>query len=103
MIDVAVLPIFFISIFFLAISPGPDLLLISSYSSTNGFKAGSAVSIGILLAGVIQTMLVGLGLGQLMQAMPTVAVAIKTHWCDLSSLDWDESHTQLVEKPSRPT
>ncbi|AJQ96599.1 LysE family translocator [Gynuella sunshinyii] len=77
MIDLAVLPFFFASIFFLVISPGPDLLLISSYSSTNGFKSGLAISVGIFIAGIIQTMLVALGLGQLMQAMPVVAFGVK--------------------------
>ena len=77
MIDFSVLPIFFTAIFFLAISPGPDLVLISTYSSTKGFQAGLMISIGILLAGGLQTLLVAFGLGQLMQSIPTFAYAIK--------------------------
>ncbi|EPJ45152.1 MAG: RhtB family transporter [Osedax symbiont Rs2] len=77
MFDLSVLPIFFSAIFFLVISPGPDLVLISSYSTTRGFKAGLMLSIGVFIAGGIQTLLVAFGLGQLMQALPVLALAIK--------------------------
>jgi len=45
MIDFTILPLFFTAIFFLAISPGPDLVLISTYSSTKGFRAGLLLSV----------------------------------------------------------
>lgn len=77
MIDFSILPLFFTAIFFLAISPGPDLVLISTYSSVKGFKAGLMVAIGVLIAGILQTALVSLGLGKLMQSMPMFAYAIK--------------------------
>ena len=77
MIDVSILPIFFTAVFFLAISPGPDLVLISTYSSTKGAKAGLVVSIGVFLAGILQTILVALGLGSLMQSMPMLAYVVK--------------------------
>jgi threonine/homoserine/homoserine lactone efflux protein len=77
MIDFSILPVSFTAIFFLAISPGPDLVLISTYSSTKGFQAGFMVAIGIFFAGIFQTLLVALGLGQLMQSMPIFAYAIK--------------------------
>ena len=78
MIDVTVMPLFFSAIFFLVISPGPDLVLISTYSSTRGFKAGVMLSVGIFIAGVVQTLAVAFGLGQLMQVMPIFGVIIKT-------------------------
>jgi threonine/homoserine/homoserine lactone efflux protein len=77
MIDFTILPLFFTAIFFLAISPGPDLVLISTYSSTKGFKAGLMISIGVFFAGILQTVLVAFGLGQLMQSIPMFAYAIK--------------------------
>ncbi|AZZ96455.1 LysE family translocator [Pseudoalteromonas sp. R3] len=77
MIDISSLPLFFTTIFFLVISPGPDLILLSSYSATKGFRAGLFIALGILFAGVIQTALVAFGLGQLMQTMPLVALIIK--------------------------
>ena len=77
MIDFTILPLFFTAIFFLAISPGPDLVLISTYSSTKGFKAGFMISLGVFCAGILQTLLVAFGLGQLMQSIPMFAYAIK--------------------------
>lgn len=77
MIDVAVLPLFFSAVVFLVISPGPDLVLISSYSSMGGFKAGAMIALGIFIAGVVQTLLVAFGLGQLIQTLPLLAYAIK--------------------------
>lgn len=77
MIDFTILPLFFTTIFFLAISPGPDLVLVSTYSSSKGFKAGFMISIGVFCAGLLQTLLVAFGLGQLMQSIPMFAYAIK--------------------------
>jgi len=76
-LDPNVLPFFFTAIFFLAISPGPDLLLISTYSSTKGFMSGVMISLGVLIAGLVQTCLVAFGLGELMILMPSIAIAIK--------------------------
>ena len=39
--------------------------------------AGTMVSIGVLLAGVVQTSLVAFGLGELMMAMPIIALGVK--------------------------
>lgn len=77
MIDIAILPVFFTAIFFLVISPGPDLVLISTYSSTKGFKAGGMISAGVFGAGIFQTLLVAFGLGGLMQSFPILASTIK--------------------------
>ncbi|MFD2166466.1 LysE family translocator [Thalassotalea euphylliae] len=77
MIDTSILPVFFTAIIFLAISPGPDLVLISTYSATKGVRAGLMIAIGVFGAGVLQTILVALGLGQLMQTAPVFAYAIK--------------------------
>ncbi|WP_052741684.1 LysE family translocator [Kiloniella litopenaei] len=77
MIDVSVLPLFLTAIFFVVIAPGPDLVLITAYSSTRGFRFGLMISLGIFVAGVILTVLVAFGLGQLMQAMPSFALGVK--------------------------
>jgi len=77
MIDISVLPAFFIATIVLALSPGPDLLLISAYSSARGFSSGILISMGIFIAGIIQTLLVAFGLGQIMQTMPAIALAVK--------------------------
>lgn len=77
MIDFAILPMFLGTVVLLAISPGPDLMLISTYSSTRGFRSGLMLSVGIFIAGILQTLLVALGLGNLLEAMPTLAVLVK--------------------------
>jgi len=104
MIDLTVLPLFFTAIFFLAISPGPDLVLLSTYASTKGFKAGLMIAIGIFIAGLLQTLLVAFGLGQLMQSMPYFAYAVKIVGALYLSylginmlLTWHKTHTQDVQ------
>ncbi|MEH6445743.1 MAG: LysE family translocator [Oceanospirillaceae bacterium] len=77
MLDITVLPLFFTAILLLAISPGPDLVLISTYSSTKGFKAGLMISMGVFGAGILQTLLVAFGLGQVMQSFPVFAYFIR--------------------------
>ena len=77
MIDNSVLPLFITAVLVLAVSPGPDLVLISSYSLSKGFVAGLMVSVGVLLAGIIQTLLVSLGLGQVMESLPMLAFLVK--------------------------
>lgn len=77
MIDVTMLPLFFTAAFFLIISPGPDLVLISAYSSSKGVKSGVMIALGVFIAGIVQTLLVAFGLGQLMQTMPMVAYSVK--------------------------
>jgi len=77
-IDLALLPIFLAAATVLVLSPGPDLILISTYSSSQGYKAGLMISVGVFVAGVLQTLLVAFGLGQLMEFMPIFAYALKT-------------------------
>lgn len=77
MLDFNLLPLFILASILLVISPGPDLLLISAYSSTRGCKAGIMISVGIFLAGIVQAVLVAFGLGHLMQTLPPLALAIK--------------------------
>lgn len=52
MLDVSVLPMFLGACLLLAVSPGPDLLLLMSYSSIKGFKAGTAIAGGIFFSRV---------------------------------------------------
>ena len=110
MIDLTILPIFFTAIFFLVISPGPDLILISTYSSTRGFKSGVMISIGVFIAGIIQTLLVAFGLGQLMQSIPLLAYVIKIvgavylMWLGLKMLkSWYFNQQELTKQKSVET
>ncbi|KAF7764921.1 hypothetical protein PCIT_b1025 [Pseudoalteromonas citrea] len=77
MIDYSVLPMFLAACFILVISPGPDLLLIGSYSSKQGVKSGAAITLGIFVAGILQTLLVAFGLAKLLTIIPMLSVALK--------------------------
>ena len=76
-LDASVLPVFLLAVLALAIVPGPDLALIVSHALARGVRAGVWCSVGIAVAGVLQTALVAFGLGQLMQRMPVIADAVR--------------------------
>lgn len=73
MIDTSELPIFLAAVVALLVVPGPDFVLISSQSVSRGASYGVACSAGIFLAGILQTLLVALGLGAVMETWPLVA------------------------------
>lgn len=77
MFDPSVLPLFLLAVIALAIAPGPDLALIVSHALARGVRAGVWCSVGIAVAGVIQTALVAFGLGQLLQRMPAIADGVR--------------------------
>jgi len=77
MLDPSILPVFLVAVLALAIAPGPDLALIVSLALARGVRAGVWCAVGIAVAGVLQTALVALGLGPLMQRMPVVADAVR--------------------------
>ena len=76
-LDPAVLPVFFLAVLALAVAPGPDLTLIVSHALARGVRAGVWCSVGIALAGFLQTALVAFGLGHLMQRMPAIADGVR--------------------------
>lgn len=61
----------------LVVTPGPDLLLLSSIATTKGFSSGFQCSLGIFISGLILTLAVALGLGELLKAMPNIAYLIR--------------------------
>jgi threonine/homoserine/homoserine lactone efflux protein len=62
LLDSSVLPIFLLAVLALAVVPGPDLALIVSHALTRGVRAGVWCSVGIAVAGLLQTALVAFGL-----------------------------------------
>jgi threonine/homoserine/homoserine lactone efflux protein len=76
-IDTTNLPVFLGAVAALLIVPGPDFVLITTQAASRGMKYGVACSLGIGLAGVIQTALVALGLGKLMETWPVFATAVR--------------------------
>ena len=77
MLDPTVLPLFLLAVLALAVVPGPDLALIVSHALARGVRAGVWCSVGIAVAGFLQTALVAFGLGHFMQRMPVIADAVR--------------------------
>jgi len=77
MLDPSVLPLFLLAVLALAIAPGPDLALIISHAVARGVRAGVWCSVGIAVAGFLQTALVAFGLGHFMQRMPMIADTVR--------------------------
>jgi len=102
-----VTPLFLSACLLLAIAPGPDLLIIVSQSLTNGWKFGIFCSIGIFFAGVIQTLVVSIGLGTIMQTIPIAFKIVRIigaaylAWLGLSYIkDWFKTSASSTEKGS---
>jgi threonine/homoserine/homoserine lactone efflux protein len=76
-IDPATLLAFLTAVAGLVIVPGPDFVLITTQSATRGTGHGVACALGIAVAGVVQTSLVALGLGHVMEAWPAFAAALR--------------------------
>ncbi|MBV1775304.1 LysE family translocator [Burkholderiaceae bacterium DAT-1] len=77
MIDLHLMPLFLAAVFALMIVPGPDMLLIVGQSMHRGRAYGLACAFGIFLAGGIQTVLVALGLGRVMELFPLVGLGVR--------------------------
>jgi len=77
MIDLSALPVFLAAVTALLVVPGPDFVLISSQSVSRGARFGVACSLGIFVAGIVQTLLVAVGLGKVMETWPLVATVVR--------------------------
>lgn len=77
MIDASALPTFLAAVAVLLVVPGPDFVLISSQSASRGARYGVACALGIFLAGALQTTLVAVGLGKVMETWPLVATVVR--------------------------
>lgn len=85
-INPEVLPSFLVAVALLLLVPGPDMVLISVQSASRGARYGFACALGIGLAGLVQTGLVALGLGRLMEAWPLLASVVR--WLGALYLGW---------------
>lgn len=86
MFDPATLLLFVSASIALVVTPGPDLLLLTSYSSAKGIKAGIAIAVGIFAAGILQTQLVAFWLGCINAASTLGGACSKISWGTVSSL-----------------
>ena len=75
--DLQTLPLFLGAVLALLLVPGPDMLLISAQSIQRGAGFGIACAVGVMLAGLVQTALVALGLGHVMETWPGLATTIR--------------------------
>lgn len=76
-IDPAILPVFLTAVACLLIVPGPNFVLITTQSATRGVGHGVACALGIAVADIVQTLMVALGLGHVMEAWPAFATALR--------------------------
>ena len=70
-------PVFLAAVAALLAVPGPDFFLVTSQSVSHGARHGVACSVGIFVAGILQTLLVAVGLGQVMETWPLAATAVR--------------------------
>ena len=66
--QIDVLFAFLTSVFFLTLSPGPDIIYVFYKSSTSGFKEAAKLSIGLTSGLLIHTLLVVLGISALIKS-----------------------------------
>jgi threonine/homoserine/homoserine lactone efflux protein len=78
---------FLIALFFLEISPGPDMMLILARGIGQGRKIAFMSVVGmIFVAGIVQVGLLVLGLASLLQAVPAAMTALR--WIGGAYLIW---------------
>ncbi|MDR3515949.1 MAG: LysE family translocator [Azospirillaceae bacterium] len=82
----ATLALFAAACFALAVTPGPDMLLIASRSISQGRQAGMATLAGIFLGIYCHASAVALGLSQLFLAVPVAYDAVR--WAGAIYLLW---------------
>ncbi|MYM37032.1 LysE family transporter [Duganella sp. FT94W] len=71
------LPLFIISGLLLNIMPGPDSLLIMTRSATQGWRAGSAATLGIGAGTMVHVLAAALGLSALLSTSATAFTLVK--------------------------
>jgi threonine/homoserine/homoserine lactone efflux protein len=69
-----------------AITPGPNNVLVAANAAANGMRATVPHMLGIGVGFALMIVLVGLGLGGVMTANPTVATALR--WGSMAWLVW---------------
>lgn len=73
-----VLITFFIAVFFLALSPGPDNIYVLSISITKGLKYGIITTLGLMTGCVIHTLFLAFGFTLVIKENNTLFTIVKT-------------------------
>ena len=69
---------FFTLAFFIAITPGPSVIYVVSYSLRYGSKAGIASTLGINVGSIVAILIAAFGLSSLLEIYPNAIVVIQT-------------------------
>jgi len=76
-VDFDILFLFLMTSITLTLSPGPDILYVLSQSTSNGFKSGFSVSLGLVSGLFFHTAFISLGFGFLITEYPYIMKFIK--------------------------
>lgn len=77
MLDIIHYPLFLVSVFIFAITPGPDIAYVLGQSLANGRKAGILSALGVMLGSSVHAIAGAIGLGAIIAASPTLFTIIK--------------------------
>jgi threonine/homoserine/homoserine lactone efflux protein len=77
MLDPNLLPLFLAAVFILAITPGPDTLLVIAHSLAGGARRGLLATAGILVGCIAHSLLAAAGIATLVVAAPFILTLIQ--------------------------
>ncbi|EBQ6151463.1 LysE family translocator, partial [Salmonella enterica subsp. enterica serovar Enteritidis] len=77
MLDIIHYPLFLLSVFIFAVTPGPDIAYVLGQSLANGRKAGILSALGVMLGSSVHAVAGAVGLGAIIAASPTLFTVIK--------------------------
>ncbi|EPJ0728036.1 MULTISPECIES: LysE family translocator [Morganella] len=77
MLDIIHYPLFLLSVFIFAVTPGPDIAYVLGQSLANGRKAGILSALGVMLGSSVHAIAGTVGLGAIIAASPTLFTVIK--------------------------
>lgn len=101
------LMIFTAAAFALAITPGADMLLVSTRTLTQGRLAGFLTMCGIMIGALVTALMVAIGLAAIIAKMPLVYEIIRWAgvgyllWLALSALQSEKDGAQVNFKPAK--
>lgn len=77
MLDIIHYPLFLVSVFIFAVTPGPDIAYVLGQSLANGRKAGILSALGVMLGSSVHAIAGAIGLGAIIASSPTLFTVIK--------------------------
>jgi threonine/homoserine/homoserine lactone efflux protein len=108
MIDVSVLPIFFVTVMVLFITPGPDMAFLVATGVSQGLKPALFASLGVTLAMFIHGIAAAVGLSAIIATFPIAfdviryAGAAYLVWLAFKSIQSKDTHHEVVTTIKSP-